>query len=522
MNQALPPQPADDASTTEVDFPLAPYLETLYRWSEAQPWYPEAFRSAWVRYVEGVANAPPDLPDANDPDQHSRVLRFLAWFHLDCPVGVNETRTPLALFLTEHESDLTPEGREVYAGLTQTVYGAFKVFKQFRITWLEDLVHGVRYQLRAGPLGEELQAGDLVVGRLYPFEGAYEGDPDLHIGHLMEWGGEPRAVTPPEVEARYFSAVVPSKGGVMDVLDALLMQIDSPLSAEAVFEMMREAPSLDEWADALYGVPSHRLRFLHLRDRALFEELLQELWDTSGPLQEAQLGEVESTQLTRAARDFLRAVAEGNVPAVHALMDPSGLLPMYLELFGPANVKRLFDVASGAPSGHIRARHQLLPREGGIFTTLSWGAGTDKHAVGLVAAGQKDGRWLFTDVSLPEHPSPGLVVAFDKAQNLGWSDAPPGDAVEVHLRQAVMHVGYSVHDTIDLFRLWREFKAVAAPDLSQPSIWAAGLELADTRLRNEDVDVKILAKSYRVMPRAIEDAAREIEAALLARSEAEN
>jgi hypothetical protein len=71
-----------------------------------------------------------------------------------------------------------------------------------------------------------------------------------------------------------------------------------------------------------------------------------------------------------------------------------------------------------------------------------------------------------------------------------------------------------VHDTIDLFRLWRDFKAAADPDLSQPGIWAAGVELADSRYRNEDVDIKVLSKSYGVFPRAIEGAADQIDETL--------
>lgn len=520
MTPEPPASPGENSPQAEFEFPLWPFLDTLYRWAETQPWYADTLPQAWRQYTHGLENAPHELPEAQDPDQHDRVLRFLAWFHLDRPVSTALSVTPVALFLQSVASDLTSEGHQVYRGLMQTLCSAYKVVKQFRVTWLEDLVQTGRYQLRAGPLSDELQAGDLVVGRLYPFEGAYEGDPDLHIGHLLEWSSKAPALTAPEIETRFFSSAVPAKGGVMDVLDALLLQIDSPLSAEGAFDLMRESQGVESLLETLYGTPQYRLRYFHLRDRALFEELVQELWDTSGPLQDAQLGEVEATQLTRTAREMVRAVADENQAGVEALLDPAGLLPLYLELFGLRSLKRLLDVAAGPPSGPMRARHQLLPRDGGIFTTLSWGAGTDKHAVGLVARAQGEGRWLMTDVTLPETASPALMMAFDKAQNLGWSDTPPADEVEAHLRKAVFHVGYSVHDTVDLFRLWREFKAAASPDLSQPSIWAAGIELADTRLRNENLDIKVLAKSYRVMPWAIEQAANEIESVLIANAEA--
>lgn len=512
----------EQTPSPEYEFPLWPYLDTLYRWSEMQPWFGAAVREAWAEFTHGVEHAPKDLPEVHDPDQHDRILRFLSWFHLDRTLSRDVSQTPLQRFLLQLDADLTPEGRAIFSALTHTRYGAFKVVKQFRVTWLEDLSQGGRIQLRESPLGDELQSGDLVVGRMYPYEGVYEGDPDLHIGHLIEWGPGRVSPTPPEIEAKYFSSVVPAKGGVMDVLDALLMQVDSPLSAEAVFDMMREAPGVEKFLDSLYSSPGYRLRYLHLRDRALFEELLQELWDTSGPLQDAQLGEVESTQLSRLCREWVRAVAEENANAVVACLDPEGLLPLYLELFGLPKLKRLLDVAGEPPDGPVRARHQLLPRDGGIFTTLSWGNGTNKHAVGLVARAQEDGGWALTDITVPEHASPALMMAFDKAQNLGWSEVAPPDEVEENLRRAVFHVGYSVHDTVDLFRLWREFKAAASPDLTQPTIWAAGVELADTRLRNENVDVKILAKSYRVMPRAIEQAADEIESTLLARAESQS
>jgi hypothetical protein len=104
-----------------------------------------------------------------------------------------------------------------------------------------------------------------------------------------------------------------------------------------------------------------------------------------------------------------------------------------------------------------------------------------------------------------------MNVAFDRAHQLGWASEQAADPVETHLRRAIEEVGYSVHDAIDLLRMWRDFKRAAEPDLSQPAIWAAGCELADTRFRNEDLDVKVLAKSYRVMPRAIEEAADRIE-----------
>ncbi|MFN3432017.1 MAG: hypothetical protein ACK46X_18965, partial [Candidatus Sericytochromatia bacterium] len=61
---------------------------------------------------------------------------------------------------------------------------------------------------------------------------------------------------------------------------------------------------------------------------------------------------------------------------------------------------------------------------------------------------------------------------------------------------------------------WRDFKAAVDPDLSQPGIWAAGVELADSRYRNEDVDLKALSKSYGVFPRAIEGAADQIDETL--------
>ncbi|MEB3197473.1 MAG: hypothetical protein VKP62_09750 [Candidatus Sericytochromatia bacterium] len=508
-------------SEANAEFILWPYLDTLYQWSVSQAWYEREIAAAWPVFMAGIPDAPVHLPELQDPDQHDRVLRFLAWFHLDrrLPESVGLQR-PIDLFLSACTEDLTGEGLAIYQGLAHTRFGAFKVLRQFRRTLAEDWVTGDRLVLRAGPLSDELQVGDLVIGRLYPFEGDFEGDPDLHIGHPMELAGEPAPADPPAAEGRFFAAMVPAKGAALDVLDALLMQVDSPITADDVFAMLREAPGLPELLDRLYGSPAYRIRYLHLRDRALLEELLQELWDTSGPLQDANLGEVEATALARTAREALRAIAEGNPSTLLPLCDPDGLVPLYLELFGPQALKRLTDVTNGLPERGVKARHQLLPKDGGIFTTLSWGTGTDKHAVGLIAYAKPDGRWLLSDISLPEGASPAMTVAFDKAAGLGFSAAPPGDAVEAHLRKAVLEVGYGVHDTIDLFRLWREFKAQAQPDLSQPAIWAAGLELADTRFRNEDLDVKVLAKSYRVMPRAIEQAADQIEQSLRAKDEA--
>lgn len=502
------------------EFPLWPFLDTLYRWGESQPWAAERL-DAWPVFAQGLEKAPPAPPAMDEPDAHDRVLRFWAWFHLDRPLSApGEGRRPIDRFLAAHAADLTPEGRAAFDGLARSRYGAFKVVHQFRLAFLEDLGSGERLRLNPGPLAEELVPGDLAVGRLYPVGEGHEGDPDLHVGHMMELGGEAAKLDAPAAEGRFFAAMVPAKGPVMDVIDALLLQVDSPLTADDVFEMIRDAKALDEVLDELYTSPGYKLRYLHLRDRSLLDELLQELWDTSGPLQDAQLAPEDATALARMVREALRAIADGNLPALTSLCDPRGFIPLYLDLFGLKGLRRLVDVANGAPDTAIRTRHQLLPKDGGIFTTLSWGKDGDKHVAGMVCFGTKDGRWVLSDVSQPEGASPALTMAFDKAQALGWS-ADAADPVEALMRRAVEDVGYAVHDAIDLFRLWRDFKDQADPDLSQPAIWAAGVELADTRYRNEDLDVKVLAKSYGVMPRAIEGAADAIEAALKARDEAE-
>lgn len=513
-------EPQDPTTSAAQEFPLWPFLETLYRWAETQAWCAPEQLDAWRAYTRDVAGLPDAIPSLDDPDQHDRVLRFWAWFHLDRPLDATEGATPLAEFLARCGDDLTAEGRAVYASLSHTRYGAFKVLRQFRATFLEDLRTGERLVLNPGALCDELLVGDLVIGRLYPHGEGYEGDPDLHIGHVSELGGERPALTPPGVEARFYAAMVPAKGAVMDVLDALLLQVDSPLTADDVFELVRTAASAEEVIETLYASPAYRMRYLHLRDRSLLDELLHELWDTSGPLQDAELSGEDATALARLVREGLRAIAEGNGPALEALIDPKGFIPLYLDLFGMGGLQRLTDVASGAPERGMRTRHQLLPRDGGIFTTLTWGERTNKHAVGMIATPRPGGGWQIGDVSLPEGASPALTLAFDRAQNLGWATPEAADAVEGHLRRAVDEVGYSVHDTIDLIRMWREFKESAQPDLSQPAIWAAGCELADTRFRNEDLDVKVLAKSYRVMPRAIEQAADQIEATMRSRDAA--
>lgn len=494
------------------EFPLGPYLDTLYRWTEAQPWCDAELPAAWQAFQPKGVEAPP-LPDVTDPDLHDRVLRFWAWFSLDRPI-TGGTDRPVDRFLAAHQRDLTREGKEAYEGLKKTVFGTFKVHVKFRMASLEALGAGHRYTLTPGPLAEELQAGDLVVGRLYPFEGAYLADPDVHIGHMQE-SPEGR-LDAAAAEGRYFAAMVPAKGPVMDVLDALLMQIDSPITADDVFEMIRESESLDALLNDLFSAPAYKLRYLHLRDRSLLDELLQELWDTSGPLQDAELAPADATALARIVREVLRAIAESDHATVLKLADPKGFLPLYLDLYGMKSLQRLADVVGGAPATAIRTRHQLLPKDGGIFTTLTWGKDGDKHTAGMVAYGTPDGSWRISDLSPPEGAGPALVMAFDRAQHLGWGDVPARDEVEGLLRKAVLDVGYSVHDTVDLFRLWRDFKAAESPDISQPAIWAAGIELADSRYRNENLDVKVLAKSYGVMPRAIEGAADRIDEVLRA------
>jgi hypothetical protein len=502
------------SSAPPEEFPLGPFLDTLYRWTEAQPWYDAEVRAAWKAFLPPGTKDAPELPVPADPDLHDRVLRFWTWFTLDRKLPSQGDR-PVDLFVAEHADDLTREGRDAFENLRNTAFGAFKVQVKFRMAALEALTGGKKYPLAPGALTDELQPGDLVVGRLYPLGDAFVADPDVHIGHLQE-AAQDHDLDAPAAEARYFNSLVPAKGAVMDVLDALLMQIDSPITADDVFEMLRESPSLDDLMNELFAAPAYKLRYLHLRDRSLLDELMQELWDTSGPLQDADLSPPDATALARTVREALRAIADGDAASLSKLADPKGFVPLYLDLFGIKGVQRLAGVQDGPPSTAIRTKHQLLPKDGGIFTTLSWGKDNDKHAAGMVAYATVDGRWLLSDISPPETAGPTMIMAFDRAQHLGWGDTPPRDEVEGLLRRAVHDVGYSVHDTIDLFRLWRDFATTAKPDLAQPAIWAAGVELADSRYRNENLDVKILAKSYGVMPRAIEGAADQIDEALRA------
>lgn len=495
------------------DFTLWPYLDTLYRWVETQGWFAGEVAPAWRDYARLGPNDAAELPDAKDPDQHDRLLRFWSWFALERPLAGGDR--PVDRFLTAHAGDLTEEGRALYEGLGRSVFGAFKVTKALagRLLVLEALADGTHYAITDRAFSTELQKGDLVVGRLYPYEDGYLADPDVHIGDMHEapQGG---GLTASDAEHQYFEAMVPSKGHVMDVVDALLLQIDSPVTADDVLEMMKQSESLEALTDELYATPAYKLRYLHMRDRSLLDELLQELWDTAGPLQEAQLEGEDAMALTRAVRQALRAIAEGDEATLRPMLAPRGFVPMYLELFGIKGLQRLTDVMDGVPTTGVRAKHQLLPKDGGIFTTASWGQGNDRHAAGLVAFKNEQEAWEISDIAPPEPATHAVARAFEKASHLGWATGNAPDPVEARLRAAVQEVGYGVHDTIDLFRLWRDFKAAADPDLSQPAIWAAGVELADARYRNEDVDVKVLAKAYGVFPRAIEGAADQIDEAL--------
>ncbi|MFP5503108.1 MAG: hypothetical protein ACLGIN_11520 [Candidatus Sericytochromatia bacterium] len=497
------------------DFSLWPYLNTLYRWCETQPWFADQAEAAWAAF--SGENGP--LPDAQDPDQHDRLLRFWSWFALDR--SLEDGRRPVTRFLEAHLKDLSDEGKTIFDELTRSHFGVFRVQQALpgRLALLEDMATNARFSLTDKAITQELQKGDLVVGRLYPHGEAYVADPDVHIGHITEAGQEPR-LTPPEAEARFYAAMVPAKGHVLDVIDALLVQVDSPLYAEDLQEMIKEAASLEEVVDQLYTVPAYKLRYLHMRDRALFDELLQELWETAGPLQQAELRPEEAAALTRTVRQGLRAIAEGDEAALLALADPKGFLPLYLELFGMKALKRLSDVAHGGPGSNVKHRHQLLPKDGGILTTMSWERDGDRHQAAVSAFATPKGEWRLADLAPPEPPSPAVVKAFEKATHLGWAGLP-ADPVEAHLRRAIEEVGYSVHDAVDLLRLWREFKALAGPDMAQPGIWAAGVELLDCRYRNEDPDVKALAKSYKAMPYAIEQAAAQIDETLRKAEEAD-
>src|SRR5207302_533652 len=110
----------------------------------------------------------PKLPDPTDPDLHDRVLRFWAWFTLDRPLAGGSDR-PIDRFVASHQRDLTRQGKDAYDALGKTVFGAFRVHVKFRLASLEKLSGGPRLSLATGALADELQHGDLVVGRLYPW-----------------------------------------------------------------------------------------------------------------------------------------------------------------------------------------------------------------------------------------------------------------------------------------------------------------------------------------------------------------
>ncbi|MFN3432235.1 MAG: LamB/YcsF family protein, partial [Candidatus Sericytochromatia bacterium] len=225
------------------DFTLGPYLDTVYRWAEAQSWCQPELEAGWKFYAQPGPQDAPGLPDAKDPDAHDRLLRFWSWFALERKLG--EGDRPIDRFLAAHAKDLTAEGRATYEGLARSVFGAFKVAKTMpgRLVVLEGLAEGDAHSIPDRALANELQKGDLVVGRLYPFQDAYLADPDVHIGDMHE-APPARRITAPEAEAEYYTAMVPSKGHVMDVIDALLVQIDSPLTADDVFEMIKAAEAL--------------------------------------------------------------------------------------------------------------------------------------------------------------------------------------------------------------------------------------------------------------------------------------
>lgn len=488
--------------------PIAPFLDSLYRWVEAQAWGPGLLREAWVEFWPEEAGPRPEGPQPEDPDGHDRAWRFWAWACLDRPMA--EAQRPIDRFLAELREDLSPEGLNAYEALAHTHYAAFKVSPAFRRPSLEPLMGGPRRVLAPSPIADELVAGDLVVGRVVPLPAGDWLDPDAHLGPMLEAPQEAR-VDAKLAERMYFANMVPAKGAAMDVVDALLMQVDSPLHADDLLEMMRGGDSMEAFEEGLYRQPSHRLRYLHLRDRSLLHELLTELWESAGPLPEAQLPPEEATALARFVRQALRTIASGTEEELRAIADPKGFIGLYLDLYGLAGLRKLAGVAASTPAAHLRTRHELLPRDGGILTTLQWGQGKDQWLSALVAHARPEGGWRLTDVALPEGAPPGLARAYESAAALGWASPPP-DEVEARLRRAIEEVGHKVQDAVDLIRLWRDFKEEAQPSLEQPAIWAAGVELLDGRYHHEDVDLKALARHHGVLPRAIEAAADEIEA----------
>lgn len=422
-----------------------------------------------------------------------------------------EAERPIDRFLNEVREDLSPEGLNAYEALAHSIYGAFKVSPAFRRPSLEPLLGGARRVLAPSPIVDELQAGDLVVGRVVPLPAGDWLDPDAHLGPMSVLPSEGK-VDAVMAESMYYAVMVSSKGQAPDVIDALLMQVDSPLHVEDLPALMQEAESLEAFEEKLFGHAANRLRYLHLRDRALLHELLVEMWEAMGPLQEAQLSPEDATALARFVRQALRIIAGGTEAEVRAMADPKGFVNLYLDLYGMAGLKKLAGVASELPSAHLRTKHELLPRDGGILTTLHWGQGRDQKACALVAHASPSGEWLLSDLTLPEHAPPGLLRAYEKAVELAPWASPAPDEVEARLRKSIEDVGHSVQDAVDLIRTWREFKAGAQPALDQAAIWAAGVELLDGRYHHEDVDLKLLARHHGVLPRAIEAAADEMEA----------
>lgn len=500
-------------------FPIWPFLDTLYRWVETQPWFEASFREAWEGFRPAV-DLP--LPDPRDPDGIDRSLRFWAYFALDYRLA--EGDRPVDRFLAAERDALTPEGRAAYEALAGTVYGAFKVSRVLpgRMLTLEALGGDARYRVIDPAFADELQPGDLVVGRLYAHEDAYWPDPDVVIGHLSEAPERDFAgVDAPWAEKRYFQTLVSPKGHVLDVIDALLMRVDSPLLADEVAALVPESESLEQLTHELYAAPGFRLRYLSMRDRGLLDEVLRELWETSAPLEKAELEPEAAEALSRTVAQALQAIAHGDAEALLAVSDPEGCVPIYLDWFGLAGLKTLTDTAEQAPGLGALTRHQLLPKDGGIFTTVKWQKGKDKFVAGVSAHATPDGRWLIADFAPPDDAPGALLARYDQAKKYMGTKPGGADVVEAFLWAAVREVGYAVHDTVDLVKIWRDFKAAASPDLAQPAIWAAGVELADMRYRNEEPDVKALAKAYGALPHGITQAADRIQEALAAEDEVE-
>jgi hypothetical protein len=103
------------------------------------------------------------------------IGRHIEWFIFDNPLKRLGGRTPFEHFLHINQDKFGEEDREIYEGFNKNIFGIFEVKnieRGYGFT-LRNLADDKEYEVREKRATYQLQDGQCIIGRIFPFRGYY-------------------------------------------------------------------------------------------------------------------------------------------------------------------------------------------------------------------------------------------------------------------------------------------------------------------------------------------------------------